>query len=65
VLALNALHGGSRERAYVAQPIRTDSGTLSTQLWLATSAWRPHSRLLELGAALVREMLLDLWQRKP
>jgi LysR family nitrogen assimilation transcriptional regulator len=65
VLALNALRGGGHEHAFVAQPIRTGTGDLATQLWIATSTQRPHSRLLDQGAALVREMLISLWRREP
>jgi LysR family nitrogen assimilation transcriptional regulator len=65
VLTLNALRGSGHERALVAQPIRNGNSTLWSQLWIATSAQRPRGRLLDQGAALVREMLLSHWRREP
>lgn len=60
VLARNALRG--RERRLGARPIRLPDGSmLVTTLWLATSAQRPSSAIVQQGTALVREQLLALW----
>ncbi len=65
VLPLSALQGSGHERALAARPICSDSGALSSQLWIATSTQRPRGRLLDQGAALVREMLLSHWAASP
>lgn len=58
VLALDALRHGGRDNAFMVRPIVTAAGPLSTPLSIATSSLRARSLLLDLGTALVSELLL-------
>jgi LysR family transcriptional regulator, nitrogen assimilation regulatory protein len=65
VLGRNALRG--HEAQLQARPIVIDAAgrkaqPLYTTLWLATAAQRPSSAIVQQGAQLVHEKLLELWQ---
>ena len=59
VLTHNAIRSSGLEAAFQMRPI--GKPPLTTTLWMATSAQRPRGPLIEQGSALVRELLLDLW----
>lgn len=59
VLSRHALLG--REATFAMRPIGSGRQRLATTLWLATSSQRPRGPLLEQGAALVGELLPNLW----
>ena len=60
VLTHNAVRSSGLEAAFQMRPI--GKPPLTTTLWIATSAQRPRGPLIEQGSALVRELLLDLWE---
>ncbi len=57
VLSLNAVRGSGHEADFCARPIGPP--TLTTTLWIATSAQRPRGPLLEQAVALLSELLRD------
>jgi LysR family transcriptional regulator, nitrogen assimilation regulatory protein len=58
VLSLNAVHASGQEQKFVVQPIGVGPRqTLSTSLWLATSALRPRGPLLDQASLVLRELL--------
>ena len=60
VLSLNAVQASGNESAYVAQPVKLGARqTLSTSLWLATSAQRPRGPLLEQAGELLLKLLRE------
>jgi LysR family nitrogen assimilation transcriptional regulator len=60
VLALGAIQSSGNAAAFRARPIGPPR--LKTTLWIATSAQRPRGPLLDQTSALLRELLLALWQ---
>ena len=59
VLALNAIQSTGHEADFCVRPIGKPK--LAATLWIATSSQRPRGPLIEQCAALVRELLLELW----
>jgi len=60
VLALNAIKTSGKEKGLSVRPIGKPK--LTTTLWIATSAQRPRGPLIDQSTALVRELLLKLWE---
>jgi LysR family nitrogen assimilation transcriptional regulator len=60
VLSLKALGSTGQRGLFDARPIGTPP--LQTTLWMATSAQRPRSPLLEQAIPLIRQTLVDTWQ---
>jgi LysR family nitrogen assimilation transcriptional regulator len=60
VLALNAIKTSGKEQGLSVRPIGKPK--LTTTLWIATSAQRPRGPLIDQSTALVRELLLKLWE---
>jgi LysR family nitrogen assimilation transcriptional regulator len=60
VLALNAIKTSGKEQGFSVRPI--GKPRLTTTLWIATSAQRPRGPLIDQSTALVRELLVKLWE---
>jgi LysR family nitrogen assimilation transcriptional regulator len=60
VLALNAIKASGKEQGFSVRPI--GKPRLTTTLWIATSAQRPRGPLIDQSTALVRELLVKLWE---